>query len=58
MPHVISAECTSCGACVDECPMECIYQINGKFWIAEDECTDCEACVLVCPIDCISYDVC
>jgi NAD-dependent dihydropyrimidine dehydrogenase PreA subunit len=46
-------ECTACGACMDECPVEAISA--GDFYtINPDTCTDCNACADVCPVECIS----
>lgn len=50
MAYKISDDCIACGACVDECPVDCIsegdiYVING------DACIDCGACASVCPTD-------
>ena len=50
--HVINDECTSCGACAEECPVEAIKE--GTPYVITDECTDCGACVEVCPVDAIS----
>ncbi len=47
-------ECTACGACVDECPVEAISEGDDFYTIDADECTDCGACVDVCPVECIS----
>ncbi len=54
MAHKISDDCTSCGACAGECPVEAISQGDGKFVIDADTCIDCGACVDVCPMDAIS----
>jgi ferredoxin len=54
MPHVISDDCTMCGACEEECPVECITEGDPMYKIDPDECTDCGACVEVCPVDAIS----
>ncbi len=54
MPHVISDECTSCGACVDVCPVEAISEGDTKYVIDPDLCTDCETCVEECPVEAIS----
>ena len=54
MAHVISDECISCGACVDECPVEAISEGDDKYEIDPELCTDCGACVEVCPVDAIS----
>lgn len=47
-------ECTSCGACVDECPVEAISEGDDYYTIDAELCTDCGACVDVCPVECIS----
>ncbi len=52
--HVISDECISCGACMDECPVEAISEDDNKYKIDPELCTDCGACVEVCPVDAIS----
>ncbi|MFW6303264.1 MAG: DUF362 domain-containing protein [Candidatus Sumerlaeota bacterium] len=54
MAHVISDDCTSCGACADECPVEAISQGDTKYEIDPDTCTDCGACVDICPVEAIS----
>ncbi|HPG51803.1 MAG TPA: 4Fe-4S binding protein [Spirochaetota bacterium] len=54
MAHVISDECTNCGACEPECPVEAISEKKDKRVINADECTDCGACAAVCPVDAIS----
>ena len=54
MPHVISDECTSCGACADVCPVEAISEGDTKYVIDPDLCTDCETCVDECPVGAIS----
>ena len=47
-------ECTSCGACMDECPVECISEGDDFYVINADDCTDCGACADVCPVECIA----
>jgi ferredoxin len=54
MAHVISSDCTSCGACAPECPVEAITEGPEIYVIAADTCTDCGACVDVCPMEAIS----
>ncbi len=54
MAHVISDDCTSCGACADECPVEAISQGDTQYEIDADTCTDCGACVDACPVEAIS----
>ncbi len=41
------------GACVDVCPMDCIYEGDDQFFIHPDECIDCGACFMVCPTNAI-----
>ena len=31
-------------ACVDECPVDCIYEGGRMLYIQPDECVDCGAC--------------
>jgi len=49
MPHKITDECTACGTCMPECPVEAIKEGDPIYTINADECTDCAACVDVCP---------
>jgi NAD-dependent dihydropyrimidine dehydrogenase PreA subunit len=43
-------------ACVDECPVDCIYEGNRMLYIHPDECVDCGACEPVCPVTAIFYE--
>ena len=54
MAHKISDECTTCGACASECPVEAIKEGDTKYVIDPDLCTDCGNCVDVCPVEAIS----
>ena len=54
MPHVISKACTSCGACLTECPTGSIVAGKTQFYIDADTCGDHAACVNVCPVDAIT----
>jgi NAD-dependent dihydropyrimidine dehydrogenase PreA subunit len=42
-------------ACVDECPVDCIYEGGRSLYIHPDECIDCGACEPVCPVQAIFY---
>lgn len=53
MAYVISDECIECGACIPECPVDCISE-GTPYVIDAEECTDCGACADVCPSDAIS----
>ena len=53
--------CESCidvkdRACVDECPVDCIYEGGRMLYIQPDECVDCGACEPVCPVTAIFYE--
>jgi NAD-dependent dihydropyrimidine dehydrogenase PreA subunit len=43
-------------ACVDECPVDCIYEGSRALYIQPDECIDCGACEPVCPVEAIFYE--
>lgn len=43
-------------ACVDECPVDCIYEGSRALYIQPDECIDCGACEPVCPVEAIYYE--
>jgi NAD-dependent dihydropyrimidine dehydrogenase PreA subunit len=43
-------------ACVDECPVDCIYEGTRMLYIQPDECVDCAACEPVCPVVAIFYE--
>lgn len=49
MAYVILNTCNKNAACVAECPVDCIYEGEGQYFINPDECIDCDACVPVCP---------
>ncbi len=55
MPFIIAEPCigTKDAACVDVCPVECIYEAEEQFYIHPDECIDCGACVPACPVSAI-----
>ena len=58
MPYVIGAECidTTDMSCVEECPVDCIYEGDRKLYINPKECIDCGACEPVCPVEAIAQD--
>jgi NAD-dependent dihydropyrimidine dehydrogenase PreA subunit len=52
MTYVIAEPCVDVHdrSCVDECPVDCIYDGLRKGYIHPDECVDCGACEAVCPV--------
>jgi NAD-dependent dihydropyrimidine dehydrogenase PreA subunit len=58
MPYVITDACIDVTdrSCVDECPVDCIYQGDRKLYINPAECIDCGACEPVCPVEAIGQD--
>jgi ferredoxin len=53
---IIKEECTACGACMDECPVEAITAGDEYYTIDEELCTECGACFDVCSADAIVLD--
>ena len=55
MTYVIAEPCIDVKdrACVDECPVDCIYEGGRMLYIQPDECVDCAACEPVCPVTAI-----
>ncbi|MEQ6900407.1 ferredoxin [Nocardioides sp. YIM 152588] len=43
-------------ACIEECPVDCIYEGGRMAYIHPDECVDCGACEPVCPVEAIYYE--
>lgn len=58
MTYVIAQPCVDVKdrACVDECPVDCIYEGTRMLYIQPDECVDCGACEPVCPQEAIFYE--
>ncbi|HET7760861.1 MAG TPA: ferredoxin [Phycicoccus sp.] len=58
MTYVIAQPCVDVKdrACVDECPVDCIYEGARSLYIHPDECVDCGACEPVCPVEAIYYE--
>ena len=58
MTYVIAQPCVDVmdRACVEECPVDCIYEGARSLYIHPDECVDCGACEPVCPVDAIFYE--
>ncbi len=58
MPYVIASACIDVNdkSCVEECPVDCIYEGERKSYINPKECIDCGACEPVCPVEAITQD--
>ncbi|OAT69459.1 ferredoxin [Mycobacteroides immunogenum] len=58
MTFVIAEPCVDVmdKACVEECPVDCIYEGARTMYIHPDECTDCNACEPVCPVEAIYHE--
>ena len=58
MTYVIALPCVDLldKTCIDECPVDCIYEGERMLYIHPDECVDCGACVPVCPVEAISHE--
>jgi NAD-dependent dihydropyrimidine dehydrogenase PreA subunit len=58
MPYVIASPCIDVldRSCMEECPVDCIYEGGRKAYINPKECIDCGACEPVCPVEAISQD--
>jgi NAD-dependent dihydropyrimidine dehydrogenase PreA subunit len=57
MTYVITEPCIDVldKSCIEECPVDCIYEGASMLYIHPDECVDCGACEPVCPVEAIFY---
>jgi NAD-dependent dihydropyrimidine dehydrogenase PreA subunit len=58
MTYIITQPCIDVldKTCVEECPVDCIYEGERMLYIHPDECVDCGACEPVCPVDAIFFE--
>ena len=58
MTSVIGSECVDVmdKSCVQECPVDCIYEGARSLYINPDECVDCGACKVICRVEAIYYE--
>jgi NAD-dependent dihydropyrimidine dehydrogenase PreA subunit len=58
MAYVISSACVDVmhKSCVQECPVDCIYEGSRSMYINPDACVDCGACKLACEDGAIYYE--
>jgi NAD-dependent dihydropyrimidine dehydrogenase PreA subunit len=54
--YVIGSACVDVTdrACMDECPVDCIYVGGRMAYVNPEECIDCSACEPVCPVEAIT----
>ena len=55
MTYVIAEPCIDVKdkSCIEECPVDCIYEGGRMLYIQPDECVDCGACEPECPVTAI-----
>jgi NAD-dependent dihydropyrimidine dehydrogenase PreA subunit len=58
MTYVIGTACIDVKdkSCVQECPVDCIYEGARTMCINPDECVDCGACKSICRLDAIYWE--
>lgn len=56
MAYKINDDCTNCGVCEAECPVEAISEKDDKRYIDPETCTSCGVCAESCPVDAIEAD--
>ncbi|MDN5854530.1 MAG: ferredoxin family protein [Actinomycetia bacterium] len=58
MAYIIAGPCIDVmdRSCLEECPVDCIYEGDRKLYIHPDECVDCGACEPACPVEAIAED--
>ncbi|MEU1021548.1 ferredoxin [Streptomyces sp. NPDC005904] len=58
MAYVIAQPCADVKdkSCIDECPVDCIYEGGRALYIHPEECVDCGACEPVCPVEAIYFE--
>ena len=58
MTYVIALPCVDLldKTCIEQCPVDCIYEGERMLYIHPDECVDCGACEPVCPVEAIYYE--
>jgi Fe-S-cluster-containing hydrogenase component 2 len=58
VPYFIGADCIDVmdRSCVEECPVDCIYEGERKLYINPVECIDCGYCQVLCPVSAVGND--
>ena len=59
MTYVIGRACVDVmdKSCVQECPVDCIYEGARALYVNPDECVDCGACKSACRVGAIYYEI-
>ena len=55
MPYVVTDECESCGACVDDCETKAVTGGDTQFHIDASRCNECGTCEMNCPVGAIVF---
>ena len=56
-PFIDSNKCTSCGTCIDICPVGVFAKEGDKTIVKKPkECIGCRACEAQCPEECIKVE--
>lgn len=58
MPYIITSACIDIKdkSCMQECPVDCIYEGESMTYINPEQCIDCGACEPVCPAGAIYHE--
>jgi ferredoxin len=58
MRYVIAEPCVDCKdeACIEVCPVDCIYEGPRMRYIHPDQCVACGACEWACPVEAIFHE--
>ncbi|MFP5020732.1 ferredoxin [Pseudonocardia phyllosphaerae] len=58
MAYVVTEACIDVmdRACMEECPVDCIYPGDRMAYIHPDECVDCGKCMPACPSEAIHWE--
>ena len=58
MAYVITSACVDIKdrSCIQECPVDCIYEGGRMLYINQEECIDCGACMPACPTEAIYWE--
>ncbi|MDO1485126.1 7Fe ferredoxin [Rhodococcus rhodochrous] len=58
MAYVITNACIdeTDKSCIEECPVDCIYEGDRMMYIQPDECVECGRCEPVCPVISIFHE--